>query len=287
MAEETGVADASAVRQALGQEDGAAAKDPVVVTQEVLEALLSKRNLVKDQFLASNMNPQMYIPVHVLLAHDKLAAVGATEEAIMEAGKRSGRLGVDEAGKSVRPLLKSKRNVVIIRDVPEGTTEEEMKEFLAKSPHPQKIKEIKPDVNCTWFIKLDLDSCEDVVMWIRSTEMKGQKLTAAIKSEHFLRSFFPLHLPAGMMMPPMGMMPPWDPSMMPPGGDYGGYPGGAYPMPSEMGMADMPPGVGGKGMPDGMDQWNSMPQKAGFWQPWGKRSQPPPLVFKNATEMAK
>jgi hypothetical protein len=257
----------------------------VVVTQEVLEALLSKKNLVKDQFLASNMNPQMYIPIHVLLAHDKLAAVRATEESIMEAAKRSGRLGADEAGRAVRPLLKSKRNVVIIRDVPEGTTEEEMKEFLSKSPHPEKIKDIKPDVNCTWFVKLDLDNTEDVVLWIRSTEMKGQKLTAAIKSEHFLRSFFPLHLPAGMMMPPMGMMPPWDPSMMP----DGGYPG-AYPMPAEMGMTEMPPGVGdGKGMMlPGAEQWmNSFPQKAGFWQPWGKRSQAPPLIFKSATEMAK
>jgi hypothetical protein len=184
----------------------------------------------------------------------------------------------------VRPLLKSKRNVVIVRDVPEGTTEEEMKEFLSKCPQADKIKEIKPDVNCTWFVKLDLDAPEDVVLWLRAQQIKGQKITAAIKSEHFLRSFFPLHLPAGMMMPPMGMVPPWDPSAM--GGEYGGFPPG-YPMPPEMGMADMPGGKGMPEMPAGMDQWmGGFPQEAGFWQPWGKRSQAPPLVFKNATELA-
>ena len=32
---------------------------PLFLSQEVLESMLSKKNLVKDQFLASKMNPQM------------------------------------------------------------------------------------------------------------------------------------------------------------------------------------------------------------------------------------
>merc|ERR1711924_221912 len=60
--------------------------------QKTLEGLLSKKNLVRDQFLAGNMNPQRYIPIGVLVAHEKLAAVGATEELVIGAATASTRL---------------------------------------------------------------------------------------------------------------------------------------------------------------------------------------------------
>merc|ERR1719174_139587 len=111
---------------------------PQAKAQEALESLLSKKNLVKDQFLAGNMNPQMYIPIRVLMAHEKIAALGATEEQIAKAATASTRLGIDDAKSMVRPLLKSKRNVIILRDMPDNTTEEEVKALFSGGPHAEK-----------------------------------------------------------------------------------------------------------------------------------------------------
>eukprot|EP00443_Scrippsiella_acuminata_P030786 CAMPEP_0115256602 /NCGR_PEP_ID=MMETSP0270-20121206/46335_1 /TAXON_ID=71861 /ORGANISM="Scrippsiella trochoidea, Strain CCMP3099" /LENGTH=401 /DNA_ID=CAMNT_0002672269 /DNA_START=26 /DNA_END=1228 /DNA_ORIENTATION=- len=245
------------------------------------------------------MNPQMYIPVKVLLGHERLAALGATEEVVIAAASRSPKLGVDDQGTMVRPMLKSKRNVVILRELPVGTTEEEIRELLAGAPHADRIAHIKPEVNNTWFVKFNLDDgTQDVVLWLRSQLFKDRPINAAIKSEHFLRSFFPLHMASGgVPMPQMGY------SM----GDRLGMEGG--PPPAAMMGAGPPPDLqggvggapswaeesahmdlGGKGMlPMGAMGPPMMQvglQGPGFWQPWGARHQPPPLVFSTETTLA-
>merc|ERR1719183_832133 len=124
----------------------------------------------------------------------------------------------------VRPLLKSKRNVIILRDIPENTTEEEIRGIFEGAPHAEKIKSIKPEVNNTWFVKFDLDDqTQDVVLWLRSQKFKGQTVNASIKSEHFLRSFYPLHPPGPVSAAPTH---PWMQNagngMFYPPGEFGG-----------------------------------------------------------------
>jgi len=210
----------------------------IAKVQETLEGLLSKKNLVRDQFLASNMNPQMYIPVKVLLSHDKLIAVGATQESLAKAAANSTRLGIDDANTMVRPLLKSKRNVVILRDIPEHTTEEEIRGIFNESPYSSKIANIKAEVNNAWFVKFDLDEgTQEVVLWLRSQQFKGKTVNASIKSEHFLRSFIPAQqavAPSIDRSPgPMAGIPPFMP---------GGKPG----------LPFVPPMMPGKGAPPAM-----------------------------------
>jgi len=251
--------------------------------QETLESLLSKKNLVRDQFLAGNMNPQMYIPIRVLMAHEKMSAVGATEETIARAATASTRLGIDDAKSMVRPLLKSKRNVIILRDMPDNTTEEDVAELFKSGPHAEKLVNIKAEVNNTWFVKFNLDEgTQDVVLWLRSQQCKGKPVNASIKSEHFLRSFFPLHMPnSGPEQGGMGY--PMDGGM--------GFPMGYGPMggPTEMLVEGIGPmgfdfndAMKGKGkgmMPMMMPEMPPGPQPPGSWQPWGKRHQPPPMIL--------
>jgi len=237
--------------------------------QDALESMLSKKSLVKDQFLAGNMNPQMYIPISTLLEHEKLKIAGATEALIVAAATRSAKLGIDEGQSMVRPLLKSKRNVVILREVPEGITESDIFELFVGAPHADKIVHVKPEVNNTWFVKFNLDSgTEEVVLWLRTQQLKGVPVNAAIKSEHFLRSFYPLHQAAGGAMGGATMM--YPPVM----GDQG--------LPMELvGMPGMP-----MQMPPPPPPLQEGMQTAGFWQPWGQRYQAPPLVFTSATTLA-
>lgn len=253
-------------------------------TQEVMEQILSKKNLVRDQLLAGNMNPQMYIPIRILINHDSLVKVSATPESVMAAADKSQKLGIDENRLMIRPLLKSKRNIIILRDIPEGTTEDEIRGIFGDAPHKDKLVSVKPEVNNTWFVKFDLDEgTQDVVLWLRSQKFKGNPCNAAIKSEHFLRSFFPLNLPGGMPMPQKGGMPgampgamPMDGTYMmgppgpPPGakggrgkgkGDMGGMQNGSW----GGGWGGAKGGKGGKGK----NAWGVQPP--GYWQPWGVR----------------
>lgn len=281
-----------------GQTDGAEAPeskgdgDHIAKVQAALESILSKKNLVKDPMLAGHMNPQMYVPIMVLLRHDKLFALGADEASLIAAAEQSQKLGVDDDRRMIRPLLKSKRNVIILRDVPAGTTEAEVRALLEKAPHGQALVSVKPEVNNTWFVKMDLDAeTQEVVLWLRSQDINGGRINAAIKSEHFLRSFFPLQMPKQQMG--MGMMPEYmDPSMMgmmdPSMG--GGIDPSMYSM-DQMAQAPMPGpmpdggpsmDVGGQngGGGAGGEAWSMgpPPQPPGYWQPWGVRTTQPEAI---------
>jgi len=198
-----------------------------------------------------------------------------------------GRRGIDSDQTMVRPILKSKRNVIIVRDVAEGTTEEELRELFAAGPQADRIKEVKPEVNNTWFVKFGTSDVQEVVLWLRSQKLKGQPVNAAIKSEHFLRSFGPVpgaeaaapQMGWDMSRPPWGATPPMefmDMSSLPVDFDSGAIDWSAMPP-----IGDF---MGGKGMP--FPQVPMGPQPPGFWQPWGERYQPPPLVFTSETTLA-
>lgn len=267
--------------------------DPLLIVQQTLESMMSKKHLVKDPYLAGSMNPQMYIPMQVLIAHERLQKIGATEEQIVIVASRSTRLGFDDCQKMVRPLLKSKRNVIILRDIPADTVEEEIRGIFADSPYGDAIREAKPEVNNCWFLKFTLDDVQDVVLWLRSQKFKDEPVNAAIKSEHFLRSFFPV---PGAMPPiaqqvdlsyavPDGMQ------QMPQQGDFFGH--GMQPQDGGMGF---PPQDGGMGFPGmipldtnliipGAELNMGLPA-SGFWQPWGARMLPPPLIFTSTTTLS-
>jgi len=95
--------------------------DLVSKVQAALESILSKKNLVKDPMLAGHMNPQMYVPIAVLLRHDKLFALNADEASIIAAAEQSQKLGIDEDHRMIRPLLKSKRNVCGVAKKPRAS----------------------------------------------------------------------------------------------------------------------------------------------------------------------
>ena len=85
-----------------------AVDDAITAVQEVLESMMSKENLVRDQFLARNMNAQMDMSIPILLSHAKLADVGATPELVVAAATRSARLRIDDAQRMVRPTQPSR-----------------------------------------------------------------------------------------------------------------------------------------------------------------------------------
>ncbi len=167
-----------------------AVDDAITAVQEVLESMMSKENLVRDQFLARNMNAQMDISIPILLSHAKLADVGATPELVVAAATRSARLRIDDAQQMVRPSLKDPRNVIVLRDIPSDATKEEIRKLLFSGPYARSIAGIKPLANNRWFAKYLLDDgIEDVASWLRSQQFKGRLVNALIPPSRFSRRF--------------------------------------------------------------------------------------------------
>lgn len=241
-------------------ESGCEVSQPSSV-QEALEFILSKKNLVRDLLLAGRMNPQMYIPIQVLLGHEKLQGLGSdggppTKEEIVAAAESSARLGIDDDRRMVKPMLKAKRNIVILRDVPEGATEENIREILSGAPREEQLVHVRPDVNNTWFLKFNIDEgIEDVVLWVRSKHIKGRPVNASVKSEHFLRSFFPAPAPITFMVSGDVRLPGLDSYIPPSFPGNGAFLGGS---------------IDGQRADTGL---HPELQKPGFWKPWGVRSQ--------------
>lgn len=178
--------------------------------QHGLEEILSKRNLAEDAFIQQHMNAQLYIPACVLAGHRRIEELGSGVDVatLLEAARRSEKLGVDEDSLLIRPLLKPKRNTLILHDLPQGISEEELRELFNESPDPP--SSVKPDVNRTAFVSFQTDdAAQRAALWLRSQTLRGASVRCAVKSEHFLRSFFPVppaspaitHMSAGGGMP--------------------------------------------------------------------------------------
>lgn len=163
--------------------------------QKRLEELLSKQNLAEDAYIQQHMNAQMYIPLAVLARHHSLCILG-DEAAIIslaqEAAQRTDKFGIDEDGIMVRPLLKPRRNTLVLHGLPEVFPEDELKDLFNSSPECDSFCSIKPEVNNTAFVSFKTDeAAQNAALWLRSQKLQGAEIKCAIKSEHFVRSFFP------------------------------------------------------------------------------------------------
>lgn len=182
-------------------------KEPDIdAVQKRLEDLLSKHNLAEDAYIQQHMNAQMYIPLAVLARHHSLCVLG-DEEALIAAAKtaaqRSDKFGIDEDGAMVRPLLKPRRNTLILRDLPDDFPEDELRALFHTSPESESFSSLKPDVNNTAFVSFKSDeAAQNVALWLRSQKFQGAEIKCAIKSEHFVRSFFPASAGPSMQASP-------------------------------------------------------------------------------------
>jgi len=179
--------------------DNTEKKQPPTVeaVQTRLEELLSKSNLGEDVFIQQHMNAQMYIPLATLARHHSLCILGDEVDivsAAKEAAKISDKFGIDEDGLMLRPLLKPRRNTLILHDLPENMPEEDLKALFESCPESEAFQSLKSDVNNTAFASFKTDeAAQNAALWLRSQTLQGSEapIRASIKSEHFVRSFFP------------------------------------------------------------------------------------------------
>lgn len=170
-----------------------------------LEEVFSRQHLADDAFIQQHMNAQLYIPIHILESHCSFYdlagdGTGRASRLILAAALRSSKLGVDETRCMVKPLMKPRRNTLILHDLPEGVGEEELRRLLESSPSGSSLSSVKPEVNRTAYVVFATDvAAQDAVLWLRSQKLAGKEIKCSMKSQHFVRSFFPATAPAQPM----------------------------------------------------------------------------------------
>mmetsp|Transcript_44555 Transcript_44555/g.117742 ORF Transcript_44555/g.117742 Transcript_44555/m.117742 type:complete len:632 (+) Transcript_44555:152-2047(+) len=189
--------------------------------QGVIEELLSKTSLEEDAFIKEHMSANMCVPICVLAGHRNIQCLGKGADVanLLIAAKRSDLLVVNEEDMLIKPRMKTRRNTLILHDLPEGIPEEELRELFKGAPGEDKLESVKPDVNRTAYVTFETDEdAQNVALWLRSQKLRGSMVKVAMKSQNFVRSFFPASIPppvaAALSSPPMGpvgkgMMPPW------------------------------------------------------------------------------
>jgi len=183
-------------------------EETIAAVQSCLEELLSKESLAEDTFIKEHMDVHYYVPLCILGGHHRIAQLGpgADVSTLLAAAKRSDKLGVDEGNLLVRPLIRPKRNTLILHDLPDGVTEEELLELFAKSPESDSLCSVKPDVNRTAFASFKTDeAAQRGALWLRSQNLRDSAVKCSVKSDQFMRSFFPAAAPVAPGMTSAGM----------------------------------------------------------------------------------
>lgn len=194
-------------------------KELVANVQARLEALFSTKSLAEDAILKQHMNAQTYIPLAALTGHPSfhdLLEKCDLHAVLKAAAERSDKMSVNEDGKMIRPLLKAKRNTLILRDLPDSP-EDELRALFASSPESDAFVSLKPDVNNTAFASFKSEeAAQNVALWLRSQKLRGSEIKCAVKSEHLVRSFVPASPGPSLqaspyMMPQVRTYPVWVP----------------------------------------------------------------------------
>ena len=147
----------------------------------------------------SKMDTQtMYVPVTFLLKIQKIKDLTESEEAVMKAVHASPKLLVDDHNNRVRPNHTVKRNTIILREVPEGSKEADVRAIFDGIAGT--VEHCENEFGNIWFVRMsDEGEAKDAVFKL---QLKGQK--ARLKSENILRSYIGKAAPVRMAQSHIG-----------------------------------------------------------------------------------
>jgi len=146
-----------------------------------VDELFQFENLSKNLFLLSKMNQYMYIPVNALQKHTRIRALTTKHAALLPVLKSNRSIIISSDFKLVRPNLATQRTVLILRNLPSGTTADDVKQLFAESK--SKPGKVRCEVADNWF--LHFESAEETLTayeHIKDNKVDGKPIAARIKS---------------------------------------------------------------------------------------------------------
>ncbi|XP_014237303.1 la-related protein CG11505 isoform X2 [Trichogramma pretiosum] len=185
-----------------------------------LEYYFSRENLANDAYLLSQMDNDQYVPIWTVANFNQVKKLTKDIKLITEVLRESPNVQVDEEGQKVRP--NHKRCIVILREIPDNTPLDEVKNLFSGEGCPKCIS-CEFAHNNSWYVTFESDEdAQAAYRFLREVvkEFQGKPIMARIKAK-------PMHLPVPPSVPTVSGIkngyrtptapPVYDPNAFPPG----------------------------------------------------------------------
>ncbi|XP_072397103.1 uncharacterized protein Larp4B isoform X3 [Diabrotica undecimpunctata] len=183
-----------------------------------LEYYFSRENLANDTYLLSQMDNDQYVPIWTVANFNQVKKLTKDIKLITEVLRESPNVQVDEEGLKVRP--NHKRCIVILREIPDNTPIEEVKNLFAGENCPRFIS-CEFAHNTSWYVTFESDEdAQRAYRYLREEvrEFQGRPIMARIKAKPMNR--LPIPPVTGVKNGFRATPPPtavYDPAAFPPG----------------------------------------------------------------------
>ncbi|XP_064646899.1 la-related protein 4-like isoform X2 [Lineus longissimus] len=171
--------------------DGTIPSDQLrTMLKEQLEYYFSRDNLASDSYLVSQMDGDQYVPIATIASFNLVKRLTTNLELIVDVLRDSSHVQVDEKGEKVRPL--HKRCIVILREIPDSTPLEDVKNLFSGKNCPNFVS-CEFAHNNSWYVTFDSDEDAQRAYRYLREEIQiflGRPIMARIKAKPLLRSTF-------------------------------------------------------------------------------------------------
>lgn len=151
--------------------------------QTQLDYYFSRENLANDTYLISQMDNDQYVPIWTVANFNLVKKLTKDIKLITEVLRESPNVQVDEEGLKVRP--NHKRCIVILREIPDNTPIEEVKNIFQGENCPRFIS-CEFAHNNSWYIMFESDDdAQRAFRYLREEvkEFQGKPIMARIKAK--------------------------------------------------------------------------------------------------------
>ncbi|XP_060535819.1 uncharacterized protein LOC132707861 isoform X2 [Cylas formicarius] len=152
-----------------------------------LEYYFSRENLANDAYLLSQMDNDQYVPIWTVANFNQVKKLTKDIKLITEVLRESPNVQVDEEGVKVRP--NHKRCIVILREIPDNTPIEEVKNLFFGENCPRFIS-CEFAHNSSWYVTFESDEdAQRAYRYLREEvrEFQGRPIMARIKAKPMCR----------------------------------------------------------------------------------------------------
>ncbi|KAF7272434.1 hypothetical protein GWI33_014780 [Rhynchophorus ferrugineus] len=157
-----------------------------------LEYYFSRENLANDTYLLSQMDNDQYVPIWTVANFNQVKKLTKDIKLITEVLRESPNVQVDEEGLKVRP--NHKRCIVILREIPDNTPLEEVKNLFSGENCPRVIS-CEFAHNGSWYVTFESDDDAQKAYRFLREEVRvfqGRPIMARIKAKPMCRPIVPV-----------------------------------------------------------------------------------------------
>ncbi|KXN73456.1 hypothetical protein CONCODRAFT_3557 [Conidiobolus coronatus NRRL 28638] len=157
--------------------------------KSLIDFYFSKDNLRTDDYLVSKMDNEMFVPIQAVLELEKVKDLTSDYLFVISTLKETNSVILDSTETKVKPNITLIRNTLLLRELPNGVTEQEIRNLFDESCPP--LVSIRLDIGNNWFLvyKTEVDATK-TYSYLREKTIRGQDISIRIKSESILRGAY-------------------------------------------------------------------------------------------------